>query len=759
MPVGFTMDVFFAINRINKLDYAVKSDKEIFNFYSSVIDSTELVTSMDSVPANGKFIVSEPYAYIDQDLVTRIYSNINTWHDMHEKTVLIVKDSPMIRHIEKMNIKPNFVYIKNVPDGLRLLSAGKYDAMITSNDAAYFYMNRLELKNLSVKPLFCQPLPIRFVMLNTKQNKRVINKINNALQTIRANGTYDKIYSQRFSPPDYENITKFEVFVICALVALMLTLIVYVLYVHWLYQIEKRKRTVPKIDDTPLVTGLSKVYNSLPFIAIYFDHQGYTKFINSIGYQKGNENRYRPFSVGEHNIFDYTILNPEMIDKLKDKKPINFTYNLINTNDSIFNYLGDYPLQRNCIYNIHIIPMVNFGTPLVGYMAYIFDITAKHNTDYTNLKYVTSLSQIADNKMLDICYYDAINDRFYQFHETAEHDTKMTYEKALNFIHPIYRSFFIDEFLSLLNGEKSKSRLTIKRNYPKSQKYSTCDVTLNAIRVDHNTIIGISLVSTPSDAKQAIVKRNRDLENRISLLIKASKHQFFDYNAETDMLRILTLDNTYKDYTYPQILDNIYPEDRKKASELFEDLKSFRKNDGSLVIRFHIDDLNRYGYYRIHIHSCLEDNPASENIIGIYCDITDKIKTLRELEEFRDCAINHYEQNDLGYFEYSLSERQHEYIPYIFTDKYGIDDENFNDCLDEESRRVFFDMIDKFHERADDLDENIIVKMTSPKTGGLVYMQYMITPIMSDIKHEIYKYIGFVKDITPNYSQEHDFIQ
>lgn len=759
MPVGFTMDVFFAINRINKLDYAVKSDKEIFNFYSSVIDSTELVTSMDSVPSNGKFIVSEPYVYIDQDLVTRIYSNINTWHDMHERTVLIVKDSPMIEHIEKMNIKPNFVYIKSVPDGLRMLSAGKYDAMITSNDAAYFYMNRLELKNLSVKPLFCQPLPVRFVMLNTPQNKRVINKINNALQNIRANGTYDNIYSQRFSPPDHENITKFEVFVICAIVALMLILIVYVLYVHWLYQAEKRKHTIPKIDDTPLVTGLSKVYNSLPFIAIYFDHQGFTKFINTIGYQKGNEKRYRPFSVGEHNIFDYTILNQEMIDNLKEKKPINFTYNLINTDDSIFNYLGDYPLQRNCIYNIHIIPMVNFGTPLIGYMAYIFDITAKHNTDYTNLKYITSLSQIADNKMLDICYYDAINDRFYQFHEMAEHDTDITYDKALSFIHPIYRSFFIDEFLSLLNGGKSKSRLTIKWNSHKSQKYNTCDITLNTIRVDHNTIIGISIVSTPSDAKQAIVKKNRNLENRISLLIKASKHQFFDYNAETDNCRVLTLDNTYKDYTYTQLIEHIHPEDQKKATTLFEELKSFRKNDGTHVVRFHIDELNRYGYYRIHMHSCMEDNPPSDNIIGIYSDITDELKAIRELEEFRDCATNLCERNDLGFFEYSLSDHQHEYIPYLFTDKYGIDDENFNECLDEESRRIFFDIIDKFHERAEDFDKEIIVKMTSPKTGKPVYMQYMITPIIGDIKREIHKYMGFIKDVTPNYLQKQDSIQ
>lgn len=756
MPVGFTLDVFFAINRINKLDYDVKSDKEIFNFYSTGIDSTELVTSMDSVPPNGKFIVSEPFGYIDHDLVTRIYSTIYTWQDMHGKTVLIVKDSPMIEHIERMKIKPNFVYIKSVPDGLRLLSSGKYDAMITSNDAAYFYMNRLELKNLSVKPLFCQPLPVRFAMLNTPQNKRVIHKINNALQNIRANGTYDYIYSRRFFPPDNENLSKFEIFLICSIVAVILILIVYVLYVHWLYQTEKRKHTEPIIDETPLVTGLSKIYNSLPFIAIYYDHQGFTQFINEFGYKMGNENRHRPFPVGEHNFFDYTILNKDMIDKLKDKKSVNFTYNLANNDNTIFNYLGDYPLQRNHIYNIHIVPLSNYGTALIGYMAYIFDITAKHNTDYTNLKYITSLSQIADNKMLDICYYDAIHNKFYQFTDGSEHDTEVSYEQSLTYIHPLYRSIFIDEFLSILNGEKRKGRLTIKRCNPKSQKYSICDVTLNAIRVDHNTTIGMSIVSTPSDAKQAIVIKNRNLENRMALLVKASHYQFIDYTPETDRFRVLTVENTYKDYTLQQAINHIHVDDRKKAVELFEQLKSFTKTDGNIIVRFFIDDLNRYGYYRINLHSCYEDNPSSENIIGVYSDITDQIAKLRELEEFKDVATLVNERNDMGFFEYCPTDHEHFFIPFLFTEKYGIDDNNFNDCMDEESRNIFFSMLDKFHERAEEIDENIIVKMTSPDTGEPVYMQFMIIPLMSDVKQEVYKYMGFIKDITNEYLADND---
>ena len=177
-PIGFTTEVFKAINAINHFDYHMVPDKRIFNFYSTVLDSTELATSMDSIPKDSKFISSDPFGYIDNDIVTRVYSGIESLEDLNGKHVLIVKDSPLIIQFQQRKLNIKFAYIKSVPDGLRLLSSGKYDAMITSNDAAYYYIKRLELSNLSVKTLLCQPLAIRFVMINSPKNKKIIEKIN-----------------------------------------------------------------------------------------------------------------------------------------------------------------------------------------------------------------------------------------------------------------------------------------------------------------------------------------------------------------------------------------------------------------------------------------------------------------------------------------------------------------------------------------------------------------------------------------------------
>ena len=228
---GFTIDIFNAINDIEKFDFVIKSKKRTFNLFSSVIDSTELITSIDSLPADNRFIASRPYGYVDNDIITRLDSDINGWDDMHGKLILIEKDSPLINIAKQRGINADFLFIRNVPDGLRLLSSGKFDAMITSNDAAYFYINRLNLSNLSVKPLFCQPLPLRFVMLNTPENRKTIDNINNAIRIIKTSGIYDNIYAKRFFSSNVERdnfLDSESVFMV--IIALLLVVAIILIY-------------------------------------------------------------------------------------------------------------------------------------------------------------------------------------------------------------------------------------------------------------------------------------------------------------------------------------------------------------------------------------------------------------------------------------------------------------------------------------------------------------------------------------------------
>ena len=744
-PTGFTIDIFKAINLINKFDFNIKSDSIVFNIYSTAIDSTELVTSIDSIPLNSKFIASEPFGYIDNNLITHIYSDINSWNDLKDKSVLITKDSPIISHFNKYNINVNFTFIKNIPEGLNLLSSGDYDAMISNNEVASFYINKHEIKNLSIRPLYIQPHAIRFVMIDSPKNRIVIKKINNALHSIKANGTYDYIYSNRFYPKENKSFKAFVLWIIIICVAFFMILIIYVIYIHRLYKSEKKKTALSLVDTAPIIAKMRKIYDSNPTATVYFDSLGHIKFINKAAHDLVNTSRQSKLYMENHSIFNHTILNDEMIENLKNNKPINFTYNLISK-DSIFNHLGDYVLPKNRIYNIFILPLNNYDIPLNGYLAYIYDITAQHVSEHNNLKYITSLSQISDNNFLDISFYDAEENSFFTFSKNTVKNTGITYEKGVLQIHSLDRSFFIEEFLSILNGEKRTAKLTLRKQNLASQEYETCDVILNAIRIDANTTIGISLITTPTCTNQAEVIKNKELEYNLNFLLHSSGYQFLEYNPNTDNFTITTIDNSYKVYNSQQLIKSIHPDDYNKYIEIITELKTNKFKNAYLVLRFKSSSSSIYNYYSVNLHSCYYDDKPSDKIIGVYHNVTDNLLRLRELEEFKESATLICEMNNIGIFEYNLNEYEQIYIPYIFTFKYGIDDDNFIDLMDNKSRDIFNNLIILFNNKSDKINIQTI-KILSPKTNMWIYFKFNIIPIRDDINQEIYKYMGFMCEI------------
>lgn len=348
---------------------------------------------------------------------------------------------------------------------------------------------------------------------------------------------------------------------------------------------------------------------------------------------------------------------------------------------------------------------------------------------------------------MDICFYDSEEDSFFTFTENTAHNTGISYEKGLSYIHPLYRSQFIEEFLSTLNGEKRTAKLTIKKLNTKRKKYNTCNITLNAIRVDSNTTIGISIVTTVTNSNQAIINKNNELQDNLSFLLKSSGYQFLEYNPETDKYSITTIDNSHKILSTQQMIESIHPDDCEKATEIISDLKSDKLNNAYIVLRFLNRNTHHYNYYGVNLHSCYFDSRASDKIIGVYHNVTDNLQRLRELEEFKESTTLACEMNNMGFFEYNLHEFEHMYIPYIFTLKYGIDDDNFRDFMDDKSRNTFNILINKFNERSDEIDCNTI-KILSPELNKWIYFKFNIIPIRDDINQKIYKYMGFMCEIS-----------
>ncbi len=744
-PIGFTTDVFKAINAINHFDYHMVPDKRIFNFYSTVLDSTELATSMDSIPKDSKFISSDPFGYIDNDIVTRVYSGIESLEDLNGKHVLIVKDSPLIIQFQQRKLNIKFAYIKSVPDGLRLLSSGKYDAMITSNDAAYYYIKRLELSNLSVKTLLCQPLAIRFVMINSPKNKKIIEKINSSLKVIRSNGTYDSIYSRRFFPENRDSISKFELWIIIICSIFFMVLIIYILYIHWIYQAANRKSKKKQIDPSSFETYIKNIYESVPTAVVFYDISGQIQFINSAAEELMNHNKLVTPHLGEHTLFDYSILSSDMIEDLQDNKPIQLIYDLIN-HENLFNYLGDYPLPHNRIFNIHIVPACNYNSPIHGYFAYIYDITDLRNTNYENLKHITTLSQISDNKLLEISYYDAFDDKFYYIADNEIKSMGMTYEQILPYIHPLSRSIFIDEFLSILNGEKRRARFSINRMIRKDSEYFPCDLILNAIRYDSNTIIGISLLVMPTAENHPIFSKNKELEDKLQLLISSSKYQFVEYNPADDIVSIKTNSGTKKVMSIEDILEHTHQDDIHKIKDALQEIKNKSINKSYLVIRFSPDKSKAYNYYELYLR-VMQGDSSGIKVIGVYHNITEQFMLIREFEEFKEFATLACENNNIWFTEYYTEEQDNTLFPIQITSKYGIDDSNITRHLDNESIEAFNNYIAQLNNGQEHIND-LTLNITAPITKENILLDINLTPVKNEINGTVYKYLGYIKVLT-----------
>ena len=101
----------------------------------------------------------------------------------------------------------------------------------------------------------------------------------------------------------------------------------------------------------------------------------------------------------------------------------------------------------------------------------------------------------------------------------------------------------------------------------------------------------------------------------------------------------------------------------------------------------------------------------------------------------------------MGYFEYTPNEKEPLFIPPYFTNEYGIDDENFMNLMDNESQDAFNVLLDKMNTYSHKIESSRL-NIKSPDTGVIVKIELYIIPISDDLKQEVYKYMGFLKDLT-----------
>lgn len=138
---------------------------------------------------------TEVYFDAGQSLLVPVDSNITGIDSLTSNhTILAIKGSTSAQNIRELAPQVNVLEMENYSEGFVALQSGQGDALTTDNAILLGLAAQAEGYTLAGENFTDEPYGIA---VNKGQNK-FLTELNEALQTIKANGTYDEIYDKWF---------------------------------------------------------------------------------------------------------------------------------------------------------------------------------------------------------------------------------------------------------------------------------------------------------------------------------------------------------------------------------------------------------------------------------------------------------------------------------------------------------------------------------------------------------------------------------
>lgn len=200
--VGYNLDLAKAL--MEELDIPYKIIRDTYTKIEKKLLSGEIdlyFYMFKTSERKRKYLFSYTHLREKCNFIVRKESSIYTLKDLANKRILVNQSSFTRKYVQSFALNNHFISVKREVDMFQALKKKKGDALIISEQAYQYYINKLNLKDeFRVFDAMLQAKEIAIV--TSKENKKLIDVVNHALYRLESDGCLAKLHKKWFY---YEN--------------------------------------------------------------------------------------------------------------------------------------------------------------------------------------------------------------------------------------------------------------------------------------------------------------------------------------------------------------------------------------------------------------------------------------------------------------------------------------------------------------------------------------------------------------------------
>lgn len=250
---GFNIDLFKEIISRTGLDCDLKlinwSDA-ISGFNDGSIDVLTGTTNNHDWGEDVLFGI--PYYTITLSITSRRNDNYTAISELVGKKLIIRGGTWSESFLNNNDIAGETIVINDLESALKVLSSGKYDALLNSTIGTLYSIKRLGIPNLAVNSTFIREEDFSFCVHGKSTD--ILYAMNKALDQMKMDGTYDKLYNKWFSVYSLDNLPAYIWYLIVGIAVLALVLVFVVIRQqnrekHMSHDLSKSKQWLKEKND------------------------------------------------------------------------------------------------------------------------------------------------------------------------------------------------------------------------------------------------------------------------------------------------------------------------------------------------------------------------------------------------------------------------------------------------------------------------------------------------------------------------------